>query len=77
MVRGESGAEVSDPMVVPATPTPKRNGAVVVSPDDLSEDSAAWDCRTMGNRECGVLVVDTWYVVTFDGRGEPVAIRTR
>jgi hypothetical protein len=43
----------------------------------ISEDDPRWDCRTMGNRQCGVRVEGTWYVIAFDRSGKPVSVRTR
>lgn len=49
-----------------------------VPPAVIHEDDPRWDCRTMGNRECGVQIGDTWYVITFGfGTSDPIAVRTR
>lgn len=41
-----------------------------------SEDDPDWDCRTMGNRTCGVEIEGTWYLVTFEN-GVPVGVSER
>jgi hypothetical protein len=43
----------------------------------IQEDDPRWDCRLMGNHECGVQVGDAWYVITFDDAGAPLTVRTR
>ena len=43
----------------------------------INEDDPRWDCRTMGNRQCGVKIEGAWYVVTFDAKGKPKSVRVR
>lgn len=45
--------------------------------EEIHEDDARWDCRTMGNRTCGVEIEGAWYVVTFDEAGLPVLVAQR
>ena len=40
-----------------------------------TEDSPEWECRTMGNRACGVEIGGTWYVVQFDANRTPISVR--
>lgn len=54
--------------------TPEEQAQV---PDAIHEDDPRWDCRTMGNRTCGVQIEDAWYVVTFDDAGKPLTITER
>lgn len=42
--------------------------------DVIHEDDPRWDCRTMGNRECGVTIQGQAYVVTFVD-GQPASVR--
>ena len=43
---------------------------------DPQEDEPGWDCRTMGNQQCGVDIMGTWYVVEFiDGSPYEVYVR--
>lgn len=57
-------------------PAPVVGGHVLPSGEHIDEDDPRWDCRTMGNLMCGVLIHGTWYVVTFAG-GEPVSVARR
>ncbi len=50
----------------------------ITGTDRVAEDSSGWDCRTMGNRQCGAYVEGIgWYVITFDHSGAPIAVRQR
>lgn len=42
-------------------------------PERVEEDDPRWDCRTMGNFQCGVQIQGEWYVVTFED-GEPAGV---
>lgn len=42
-------------------------------PERIEEDDPRWDCRTMGNFQCGVQIQGEWYVVTFED-GEPAGV---
>ena len=33
--------------------------------EQINEDDPAWDCRVMGNSQCGVQINGTWYVLDF------------
>lgn len=50
--------------------------AVTVTDDRLGErieeDSPDWDCRTMGNRTCGMVIGEVTYLVQFDDDGPHV-----
>lgn len=43
---------------------------------EITEDDPRWDCRTMGNHQCGVEIEGTWYVVSFEA-GQPVSVNLR
>jgi hypothetical protein len=50
------------------TPTPSTQIAEPVVTDDspiIQEDDPRWDCRTMGNLQCGVEVKGTIYILDF------------
>ena len=77
-----------EPTLEPAPPTetpregeyqeavPWVPGAPFTSPVAPREDEPGFDCRIHGNQMCGVLIEDTWYVVTFrDGLPASVTIR--
>ena len=49
----------------------------VTQPELIQEDDPRWDCRTMGNRACGVEIQGAWYVVQFDDAGLPESIVLR
>jgi hypothetical protein len=38
----------------------------------IHEDDPRWDCRTMGNHTCGVMIEGQWYLVKFTHRGYPM-----
>lgn len=42
-------------------------------PERIDDDDPRWDCRTMGNFQCGVQIQGEWYVVTFED-GEPAGV---
>lgn len=59
----EEQAEAQEILTRDAEPEPER----------IEEDDPRWDCRTMGNFQCGVQIQGEWYVVTFED-GEPVGV---
>lgn len=82
--------EVAVPMVppsedgelaVPTTEVPAEEELLpapvqIEAPERLEEDDPRWDCRIHGNERCGVEIMGTWYVVTFeDGLPEGVYVR--
>lgn len=62
----------------PAPPTPEASigTPVTIEAPVITEDDPRWDCRTMGNLQCGVEVNGTWYVITFADT-QPVSVRVR
>jgi len=74
-----SAAPVIVDTFTPETPVPvvEVQPAPAESPAPIQEDDPGWDCRTMGNLSCGVEVEGEWYVITFDAKGKPVAVRER
>lgn len=47
-------------------------------PERIYEDDPRWDCRTMGNRGCGVQDSSgAWLVVVHDAAGYPTHVVTR
>ncbi len=62
--------------VTPAEDVMVLTDPVAVQPI-ITEDDPRWDCRTMGNHQCGVEVEGTWYVITFDGAGHPIGVSER
>lgn len=45
-------------------------------PEVIHEDDPRWDCRVMGDYQCGVEIHGVTYVITFD-QGNPAAVRQR
>lgn len=62
--------------VTDSTPEPVIHEEPVVE-EVIYEDDPRFDCRTMGNRQCGTQIEGTWYVVTFDAGGAPLSVRVR
>lgn len=65
------------PPALPLTPMPLEVPIVAdtsPAPEVIMEDDPRWDCRTMGNLECGVEIQGTWYIITF-ANGAPISTR--
>lgn len=70
----EPVAPVGTPvMVPPVTEPPVVEAAPSVMEPSCYEDQPCWDCRTMGNMRCGVLIQGDRYIVQFVA-GQPVSI---
>ena len=59
-------------------PVPWVPGAPIgdLPPEPIHEDDPRFDCRYMGNQQCGVQISGTWYVVSFDA-GTPTGVHLR
>lgn len=54
---------------IPAVAGAVAEPAPVQATQQIEEDDPGWDCRTMGNRVCGVQYASTHYVVHYDRQG--------
>lgn len=63
------GVVIGSPDSVPAAP-------VTLAPTTVAEDDGGWDCRTMGNRVCGLPGTDVTYtyLVCHDTTGRPLIV---
>ena len=55
-----------EPSVGFPTAQPTEPAAAPVLTPAPAEDDPSWDCRTDGNRHCGVQVGGVWYVLDFE-----------
>ena len=69
-------SDIQLPTLSVSAPTPTT--APTTTPE-VQEDDPAWDCRIMGDHECGAQVYNStdWYIITFDAEGLPVSVRVR
>lgn len=51
-------------------------GAPIGDVPPFHEDDPRWDCRYMGNQQCGVQIHGTWYLIHFNA-GEPTGASIR
>jgi len=72
----ETPAEaVTEPTPTPdPTPAPVPAAEPTTEPEVVQEDDPRWDCRSMGNRTCGVTMGGADYLITFDEAGDPIRI---